>query len=132
MKEAVAAAVAAIVSRFGNDRVRTVPDGQGGAWIELVDVELGEPYEQATSFLICLLPFNLPAADVYPVFMRHDLTRSDHQPLGDGFSATALAWPGDDQSRPVVQVSRRTRGSAFSLQTPAQKIDKVLEWVRSR
>jgi hypothetical protein len=109
-----------------------VPDGQGGVWIELTDVTLGDRYQQESTFVICLLPFNLPAADVYPLFVRNDLSRADGKGLGEGFAATSVSWPGDKQPRPVVQVSRRTRGSAFTLQTPRQKIDKVLDWVRSR
>lgn len=131
MKEAVQAGVSAIVARFGDDRVRVVEDGQGGAWVEITDVELGDPYDQETSFVVFVLPFNLPNADVYPLFLRHDLSRRDHAALGEGFANTALSWPGDPNPRPVTQVSRRTRG-AFSLQTSLQKLEKVLEWVRSR
>jgi hypothetical protein len=42
-----------------------------------------------------------------------------------------LSWPGEAQARPVVQVSRRTQGD-FTAQTPIQKIEKVLEWMRSQ
>lgn len=132
VKEAVATALADIVGVYGEDRVRAVPDGQGGAWIEIADVPLGDPYAQATTFVVCLLPFNLPAADVYPLFVRNDLSRADEKPLGEGFGSNSVSWPGDEQARPVTQVSRRTRSNAFTLQTPRQKIEKVLDWVRSR
>jgi hypothetical protein len=132
VKEAVKSALADIVSAYGEDRVRVVPDGQGGAWIEIAEVELGDHYAQDTTFVICLLPFNLPGADVYPLFVRNDLTRRDGKGLGEGFGTTSVNWPGDAETRPVVQVSRRTRGNAFVLQTPRQKIDKVFDWVRSR
>jgi hypothetical protein len=132
VREAVQTAAAAVTARYGDDRVRVVPDHQGGAWVEIADAEIGDPYDQGTSFLICLLPFNLPNADVYPLFLRHDLSRRDQGALGEGFAIAALSWPGDAQPRAVVQVSRRTRANAFTLQTPLQKIEKVLEWVRSR
>jgi hypothetical protein len=131
-KEAVKTASAEIVEVFGEDHVRMVPDGQGGLWLEISEVSLGDPYAQEISFVICLLPFNLPAADVYPLFLRSDLNRSDGRILGEGFCPTAVAWPGDAQPRQVVQVSRRTRGNEFTLQTPRQKIEKVLDWVRNQ
>ena len=131
MKQAVGQGVGEIRDTYGIDEVHVVEDGQGGAWVEITDLELGPPYLQDTTFLICLLPFNRPGADVYPMFVRVDLARVDGGPLGEGFQVTQLMWPGEPQPRPVVQVSRRTRG-AFNGQTPSQKIEKVLDWIRSR
>lgn len=130
MKEAVQAALTEITYAYGAARVRAVPDGQGGAWIEIAEAELGDRYVQDSTFIVCLLPFNLPSADVYPLFMRNDLTRRDGNGLGEGFATTSVSWPGDQAPRPAVQVSRRTRRSEFTLQTPLQKIEKVLDWVR--
>ena len=132
MKEAVQVAITEITTAYGAERVRVVPEEQGGAWIAIAEVELGDPYTQEETFVICLLPFNLPAADVYPVFIRHDLTRTDGSGLGEGFSTTSVSWPGDAQPRPVTQVSRRTRRGDFARQTPLRKIEKVLDWVRTR
>jgi hypothetical protein len=132
LKDAARVALADVVAAYGENNVRAVPDGQGGVWIEIAEVALNDRYQQSSTFAICLLPFNLPAADVYPLFVRSDLSRTDGAALGEGFGTTSVSWPGDDQPRPVVQVSRRTKGNAFALQTPRQKIDKVLDWVRSR
>ena len=132
MKEAVLAALTEITAAYGAHGVRVVPDDQGGAWIEITDVDLGATYSEPTSFVICLLPFNLPNADVYPLFVRHDLARADGNGLGEGFNATPLNWPGEPHQRAVTQVSRRTRRSDFTRQTALQKIDKVLDWIRTR
>src|SRR5687768_11603623 len=104
--------------------MRVVPDGQGGAWVEFTNMPLGPPYAQDATFVVVLLPFNLPGSDIYPMFVRDDLSRLDGQPPGQSFQVTQLAWPGDPEPRPVVQVSRRTRGS-FAAQTAAQKVSKV-------
>jgi len=120
-----------IRAAYPSTTIETVPDGQGGVWVEMKDVALGAPYVQADSYLIFLLPFSLPGSDIYPMFLRHDLVRLDQAPLGEGFQGTELAWPGEAIARPVVQVSRRTRGS-FASQTAPMKIAKVLEWVRTR
>jgi hypothetical protein len=132
LKAAVAAAVEGVRIQFGSDNVTVVGDGQGGAWVEIDNLDLGGSYEQDTTFLVCLLPFNLPNADVYPMFVRPDLTRLDGQHLGDGFQATTLRWVGRPPQRSVVQVSRRTRRENFAAQTPAQKIEKVLKWIRTQ
>lgn len=131
LKQAVASGVAEVTAAYGAGRVRVVPDGQGGAWVEITGLDPGAAYEQDETFLVCLLPFTLPAADIYPAFVRADLSRRDKQQLGAGLGMTQLQWPGDPQVRPAVQVSRRTKGD-FTAQTPVQKIEKVLAWLRSR
>jgi len=132
LKTAVEAAVAALREVYGEDQVHLVPDGQGGAWVEICAVELGDTYVQETTFVIFLLPFNLPGADIYPVFVRHDLARHDGAALGEGLQCTTLSWPGHPPQRPVVQISRRTRNGAFASQTAVQKIEKVMEWLRNK
>lgn len=130
-KAAVQTAIASVTAAYGQERVHIIPDGQGGAWIELSAVDLGGAYEQDITFVVFLLPFNLPGADIYPVFVRHDLSRRDGGPLGEGLQRTTLSWPGEPSQRPVVQISRRTRRGAFMSQTAAQKVEKVLEWLRN-
>lgn len=132
VKSAVRDAATGIRAQYGESNVREVPDGQGGAWVEIHALELGDAYAQDTTFLVCLLPFNLPNADVYPVFVRPDLARTDGQPLGQGFQVTQVQLPGETQPRSVVQVSRRTREGLFVQQTPTQKVEKVVAWIRTR
>ena len=132
LKSAVEDALAGLKSAYGEDQTLVVPDGQGGAWVEVREVELGCTYVPATSFIVFLLPFNLPGADIYPMFVRDDLGRCDGSPLGDGLQRTTLSWPGLPSQRSVVQVSRRTRGGAFTCQTAVQKLEKVLEWLRNK
>jgi hypothetical protein len=132
LKSAVDSALEQLRTAYGEDRVLAVGDGQGGAWVELVDVELSGTYVQSTTFVVFLLPFNLPGADIYPMFVRDDLTRRDDAPFGDGVQRTTLSWPGQPPQRPVIQISRRTRGGAFTAQTAVQKVEKVLEWLRTR
>jgi len=129
LKTSVREALASLDTAFPDVVMTVVPDGQGGAWVEVTDLPLGTPYAQDSTFVVFLLPFNLPGSDIYPMFIRPDLSRRDGQLLGPAFQVTQLAWPGEPTPRPVVQVSRRTRGS-FSAQTAAQKLSKVvLEWM---
>lgn len=131
LKQAVRDALGQIRASYPDMTINSLGDGQGGSWVELVDVPLGEPYAHDTTFVVFLLPFTLPGSDIYPMFVRADLTRLDGRPLGEGFAATELAWPGDSSPRPVIQISRRTRGS-FAAQTATQKLAKVMHWVLSQ
>ena len=129
VKTAVREAFATIVNAFPDTQMSSHPDGQGGLWVELTDIPLGPNYEQHSTFLVFLLPFNLPGADIYPTFVRPDLTRGDGSGHGDGFGVTQLTWPAEESPRAVTQLSRRTRGGAFTSQTAAQKIIKVIDWL---
>lgn len=130
-KTAVWRSLEVIQDAFPDWNVHTCPDGQGGLWVELTGVPLGPPYVQDDTFLVFLLPFTLPGSDIYPMFVRPDLNRLDGAPLGEGFAVTQLSWPAEQVPRPVVQVSRRTRGS-FAQQSASQKVSKVLDWVMAR
>lgn len=131
IKAGVRAAWESLGVAYPHIQMSAFPDGQGGLWVEFVDVPLGPAYEQDSTFLIFNLLFNLPGADIYPMFVRSDLSRVDGLPLGEGLTVTQLSWSGEPSSRPVVQLSRRTKGD-FTLQTAAQKVAKVLHWLETR
>jgi hypothetical protein len=131
VKSSVALAIADLVTAFTESVVQVLPDGQGGAWVELYPTEIGDKFTQPDTFLIFLLPFNLPGADIYPMFVRSDLARTDGAALSQGMQLTSLSWPGDAEPRPVLQISRRTRGS-FAAQSAPQKVNKVIEWLRTQ
>jgi hypothetical protein len=131
LKAAVRSSMELLEKAYPSTSLRVVPDAQGGAWVEMLEVPFGPPYIHETSFVIFLLPFNLPGSDIYPFFVRSDFARIDGAALGSAFQSTQLSWPGDEAPRPVVQVSRRTRG-AFSSQAAPHKVEKVLDWIRSQ
>lgn len=124
-------ALGLVEQTYPSTRMRVVPDAQGGAWVEMFDVPFGAPYVHAASFFIFLLPFNLPGVDIYPFFVRPDFARIDGAGMGPAFQSTQLSWPGDSTPRPVIQVSRRTRGS-FGAQTASQKLAKVFDWMAAQ
>jgi hypothetical protein len=133
LKAGVREALETLETAYPSVDISTVPDGQGGLWVEFAAIPLGAAYAQESTFLVFNLPFNLPGGDIYPMFARHDLTRTDGAPLGEGFAPTQLQWPPRSSTqRPVTQLSRRTRGNAFTAQTAAQKVAKVLDWLETR
>jgi hypothetical protein len=131
-KHAVLEAYDTLRVAYPHVEMTATPDGQGGLWVEFAAVPLGDVYVQNDTFLVFNLPFNLPGGDIYPMFARPDLSRADGGALGEGFARTQLLWNGAPSPQEVTQLSRRTRGNAFTAQTAAQKVAKVLHWMEAR
>jgi hypothetical protein len=60
-------------------------DGAGGAWVMIDPVRLGHTYVQDSTWIAFQITFPYPEADVYPHFVRPDLSRADGAVLGAGF-----------------------------------------------
>jgi hypothetical protein len=126
MTPEVERAIAELKETWPEAIVTVTPDAQGGALVIVEDVPLFPPYTQQSTWVGFLLSFQYPYADVYPHFVRRDLTRSDGKPLGDAMTAATFA------GRPAIQVSRRSNRHEPDFQTAAIKLHKVLEWLRTR
>jgi hypothetical protein len=125
VNDAVADAIDEIRETFPGP-VAVTDDGEGGAYVLVEDAELGPPFAQTTTWIGARITFQYPYADVYPVFVRGDLTRADGAPLGEATSETTF------QERAAVQVSRRSNQLVATVDTAAIKLQKVLDWLRSR
>jgi hypothetical protein len=66
LKGPVRSAIELLQRAYPSTTLRVVPDTQGGAWLEMLDVPFCPPYAQGSSFVVFLLPFNLPGTDIYP------------------------------------------------------------------
>lgn len=104
--------------------VREEPDG--GAVVILDPVDPGEQYNQRETWIGFRITFQYPYSDVYPHFVRGDLSRIDGQPLGEGTSATTF------EERPAIQLSRRSNKLNPATDTAVLKLHKVLKWLRSK
>lgn len=125
MTPEVAAAIDEIKAAF-RDATVTVKDEGDAAVVVLDPVDLGQPYVQPTTWVGFRITFQYPYSDVYPHFVRSDLARADGQPLGEGLSVTTF------ENRPAVQVSRRSNRLDPTIDTAQIKLQKVLEWLRTR
>jgi hypothetical protein len=127
MNVQVQKALEEIRARFSPSEFVVEPDGQGGARIRFGPVALGPSFVQETTWLAGHLPSQIPYADVYPIFVRGDLTRKD------GAALTAPITPNHVfMSQQSVQVSRRSNGRDPAVETPALKFAKVLAWLNSQ
>jgi hypothetical protein len=121
----VALAIEQIRLNFARCKLDVTPDGNGGAWFILDDVPLGTPYANQLIWIGGDLSPQLPYADLYPVFVSHDLRRLDGRPLGEATS------PGVNfHGRTSVQISRRSNHRDALLENPAVKLKKVIAWLK--
>jgi hypothetical protein len=124
----VAEAIDTIRSSFEQSTVAVEEDGQGGAWVVVNPVPTGPSYVQDSTWIAFQVPFLSPTVDVYPHFVRPDLTRRDGAALDEGFQL--LSW--GPRAEPAIQVSRRNNSHNPNVDTATFKLLKVLEWVSSR
>jgi hypothetical protein len=119
-------AVEEIRASFPGHHVVARDDGEGGAYVIVEDADLGAPYAQATTWIGARITFQYPYADVYPVYVRGDLSRTDGRPLGDAMAPTTF------EQRSCIQVSRRSNHLDATRDTAAMKLQKVLLWLKER
>lgn len=99
-------------------------DGAGGVRLRFGPVKLAQTYVQRESWMAAHLVAQLPYADIYPIFLRGDLSRVDGKaleaPLTGGHQFMGMA---------AVQASRRSPRRDAAIETAAMKFLKVLDWV---
>ena len=123
----VEAAIEELRRAFPSSAVEVVEEEpQGGAYVVVHNVFVGEQYEPSTTSAGFLITFQYPRADIYPLFFDQGLRRKDGRALGEGFSLQN--W----RNRPALQVSRRSNRLNPATDTAAVKLAKVLDWMRSR
>lgn len=125
---AVTEAIDEIRETFAEATVAVDPDGSGGAWVVIDAVPLGPVYAQDNTWIAFQITFPYPEADVYPLFVRADLSRADGAALGAGFQAVKWGPKGD----PGVQLSRRSNRLNPAVDTAATKALKVVKWLKEQ
>ena len=126
LKSAVEEAINDLRKAFSKATVTVVEDGQGGADIVIEPVQLDTNiFVQGEIWVGFHLSFQLPYADVYPIYVRPDLARQDGQELkGDAFHPN-----NSFQGRPSLMLSRRSNNRDPEQDKPHVKVSKVLEWL---
>jgi len=130
MNPAVSIAVDEIRATFTDHQVDVEPDAQGGAFLKVHNLSLGDHYAQARSWFAFRITFQYPHADVYPHYCMHALSRRDGRALAQGIHLNH-SWQTPTQNTPATMLSRRSNRLNPSLDTAATKLLKVLDWIRS-
>jgi hypothetical protein len=123
MNEAVQFAVDQINTAFPQNACEAQDDGDGGAWVIVEGVPLGEIYTEEASWVGFRITFQYPNADVYPHFVRGDLLRKDGRSLGEGVQVSQTFL-----GRPALQLSRRSSRWNPKTDNALIKLQKVMQW----
>ena len=126
MTPEVAAALEELRRGLPDTSLTAQDDGEGGAYVFVDGFTLGPPWAQPSTWVGFRIPFSYPYADVYPHFVRGDLSRSDDGPLGEALSATTF------DGRSAIQISRRSNHRDPGVETALLKLLTVIEWLRRR
>ena len=127
LTEHVTRAIADIEACFGSASVSSREDGEGGAYVVVDNVPLGGPWAEPSTWVGFRITHTYPYADVYPHFVRRDLTRSDGRAaIGEAMSHATF------EDREAIQLSRASRRRDPVRETALLKLQKVLAWLRGR
>lgn len=130
MKKAVVEAIREVERAFPDAVVTVKEDGEGGVYLYVEPVDLGETYTEGTrtTWIGFKIAFNYPFADLYPHHVRGDLSRADGNSLGAGMGASQFV----PFEKPSIQLSRRTPEGGWAHQTAVIKLIKVIDWARNQ
>ncbi len=99
------------------------PDGAGGAYITVGDLDLGQGWNTVDAPLTFHLPYNYPAAAPYPFYLPAAAAPSGEWPQ----ALQRVVWR-DEQ---VVQVSLRHNQWDPGRDTALGSVVQVRDWLRS-
>lgn len=126
MKKEVATAIDELKRHFSSSVVTSSEDGSGGAYVFIEPVDLGRRFSPGSTWLGAHIPPLYPYADIYPVFMGADVTRSDGvlfvPPITNGANFSG---------RPAIQISRRNNLAGQMPQTAVAKFLKILNFMET-
>lgn len=122
---AVAEAVDAVRIHFAGHPVEVTSDGAGGATVVIDGVDVGPRYTPSTTWLGFHVSSAYPAADVYPHRVGL-LQRVDGRPHGPAIQV--VPWEG----RPSLQISRRSTRWNPTVDSAANKAERILTWLAAQ
>ena len=126
-KPAVEEAIKDLRKTFPEATVSPDEDGQGGAHVLIESVPLDpQVFVQNETWVGFDLSFQLPYADVYPIYVRADLTRRDGRELTDRPFHPNKSY----QGRSSLMLSRSSNSRDPELDKPYLKVLRVLEWLK--
>jgi hypothetical protein len=127
MTASVEQAIAEIRAAFVGHQVDVEPDPDGGAYVRVHNLHLGNQYEPSVSWFAFHITFQYPHADVYPHFCVAGLKKNGVEVV-DPFHKGE--WKTPSGAEPATAVSRRANRWNAAVDTAAIKLTRVLDWIR--
>jgi hypothetical protein len=126
MKQEVSTAIEELKRNFPSSTITTTEDGSGGVYVFIEPIDVGPRYSPRLTWLGAQIPALYPYADIYPVFMGHDVQRVD------GITFVAPVTNGASfAGRPAIQISRRNNLAQQFPQPAFAKFVKVLNYLET-
>jgi hypothetical protein len=113
---------------FSGHPIEVIPEAQGGAYVIVSEVTLGESFTPSVTWFGFYITFQYPGADIYPHFMGAEVKKANDCAIRQDGVSGPTAW----QGRAAVQLSRRSNRWNPAVDTAALKLLKVIEWVKSK
>lgn len=132
LKPAVLRAVEEIRAQFAGNEIETWADPDGGVFVRVHGVDLGETYEPRFGWVGFRITFQYPQADIYPHYLPGNLRRRDGRALGEAMHANHAFHPTGGSPEVAVMVSRKSNRLNAATDTAVLKLLKVIDWIRSR
>jgi hypothetical protein len=137
VKANVEKAIQELREGFPGHDVRTKEDADGGAYVIVEGIEIGETFAPSVSWVGFHITWSCPDADVYPHFIdpetRYVGTGEAPNQHPDGNLPTSISrgatMPGFET--PAVQISRRSNRRTSTTDSPLQKLLRIIEFLRS-
>src|ERR1700680_3279412 len=123
MNPGVEKATEQLRATFPDSEFTVQPDSNGGAYVFVDPVDIGVKFTPNRTWMGAHLVPQLPYADVYPLFIGGEVTRTNGQPFVAPISAVPF------QGRPALQISRRSNRHDPKAQSAATKFLKALHWL---
>jgi hypothetical protein len=126
-------AIEELEQSFPGHAIRTLEDGEGGAYVLVEALDLGTQYAPPTSWVGFHITHPYPDADVYPHFIAGETRYLGSSTSAHGFPdgmQPNQTMPGFN--RAAIQISRRSNRWDPDRDTAALKLARVLDWIRSR
>lgn len=133
MTDDVRNAIGELEQSFPGHEVRTLEDGEGGAYVLVEGLTLGERFAPPISWVGFHITHPYPDADVYPHFIAGDISYIGTAANANGYPegmAPSQTMPGFDLA--AIQISRRSNRWNPDRDTAALKLTRILDWVRGQ
>jgi hypothetical protein len=123
IQAAVLAAIGELEREY--ETVKWSPDGSGGAYVTVSQVNLGERWSPSSTSVEVAIAFNYPYAPIYPFYTVASLTRAD----GGAYPAALqrVAWRGME----FTQISLRARRWEPAHDTVSTALRLVEHWFQT-
>jgi hypothetical protein len=120
-------AIKELESAYGVQNVQVTADTDGGAYIMVSNLNIGEKYIPSVIWCRFRITHMYPQAQVYPHFVNLELKRTDGAALGTGFAS-----PVKHNEVETVQISRSSKNWNPATDTAQIKLEKVLQWIEGQ